>query len=198
MGGMIVVDSTKGRGSRFAFTILCSKLTMEEMFQYNLLNTNRKRSISTIPTSPTQASDKQGKESKNILVVEDNLINQQILLRYLQNAGHFCTVASNGLEALEQYQKFKFDLIFMDIEMPGMNGLDATQEIRKLEANSNRTPVPIVGLSGNARKEQIEEAKAVGMSDYLTKPYHKDELYKILSTHVEGGDGVPSKHARLK
>lgn len=161
MGGMIVVESTKGKGSRFAFTILCSKLTMEEMFQYNLLNTNRKRSISTIPSSPTQANDTQGKESKNILVVEDNLINQQILLRYLQNAGHFCTVASNGLEALEQYQKFKFDLIFMDIEMPGMNGLDATQEIRKLEANSNRPPVPIVGLSGNGMQMILAQMPAI-------------------------------------
>mmetsp|Transcript_18201 Transcript_18201/g.25491 ORF Transcript_18201/g.25491 Transcript_18201/m.25491 type:complete len:164 (+) Transcript_18201:2-493(+) len=163
------------------------------MFQYNLLNTKRKRSISAVPASP---ADSQDSNSKNILVVEDNLINQQILLRYLQNAGHFCTVASNGLEALEQFQKFKFDLIFMDIEMPGMNGLVATQEIRKLEAGSHRAPVPIVGLSGNARKEQIEAAKAVGMSDYLTKPYHKDDLYKILATHVE--DQTPTKQPRLE
>jgi len=196
MGGNIAVFSERGKGSRFTFTVRTIKLTLEEMFQYNLLNTNRKRSLSTIPTSPTHAQDTEGKESKNILVVEDNVINQQILLRYLQNAGHFCTVASNGLEALEQFQKFKFDLIFMDIEMPGMNGLVATQEIRKLEAGSHRAPVPIVGLSGNARKEQIEAAKAVGMSDYLTKPYHKDDLYKILATHVE--DQTPTKQPRLE
>eukprot|EP01118_Nematostelium_gracile_P010013 TRINITY_DN3403_c0_g1_i1.p1 TRINITY_DN3403_c0_g1~~TRINITY_DN3403_c0_g1_i1.p1 ORF type:complete len:292 (-),score=93.79 TRINITY_DN3403_c0_g1_i1:20-895(-) len=116
---------------------------------------------------------------KTILIVEDNVINQKILKNFLNRNGLYCHIANNGIEALEQFQNFHFDLIFMDIEMPFMNGLEATKNIRE------KSSIPIVGLSGNARKEQIETAISIGMTAYITKPYQKQHILQCVELYTK-------------
>ncbi|MDX2257137.1 MAG: response regulator [Pseudanabaenaceae cyanobacterium bins.39] len=111
-----------------------------------------------------------------ILVVEDNIVNQQILLLMLERLGYASDRANNGLEALELIKKQNYDLVFMDIQMPIMDGLNACQKIRDL---SDRNPW-IVGLSAHAFRESREEALSRGMNDYITKPLQLEQLTQTL------------------
>jgi PAS domain S-box-containing protein len=171
MGGTIQVSSQKGQGTEFNFTVKTTVLSQQE---YANLQSTLLVSNSTSPQSIT---------SKTILLADDNSMNQTILMRYLKKAGHTCHLANNGQEAVTLYNKFKFDLIFMDIEMPNMNGLQATQEIRQKE-QSLGIKIPIIGLSGNAGKAQREAAFNVGMDDYLTKPYQREDIYGLIAQHT--------------
>lgn len=117
----------------------------------------------------------------NILLAEDNLINQKVALVTLKQLGHHTELAENGRQAVEKMASGNFDLILMDIFMPEMNGLDATREIRKLEAREKRKPVFICAITANVRKEDEEACFEVGMDAYITKPFRLEELTKILS-----------------
>ena len=101
----------------------------------------------------------------NILVAEDSLLNQRFALRLLEQAGHAVTLASNGLEALEALRHNDFDLVLMDVEMPEMDGLSATQAIRAEEKDSAR--IPIVAVTATGEPAACLQA---GMDDWLPKP----------------------------
>ncbi len=116
------------------------------------------------------------KNNLNILFVEDVPIHQKIIRFMLSSLGHKVTIASNGKLALDLFQPGKFDLIFMDIRMPVMDGLTATQ---KLKEKHDDLP-PIVGLSANAFEGDREKFMAMGMDEYLTKPVIKDDLKKMI------------------
>lgn len=173
MGGTITVNSKKWKGSKFIFTISCKRPSTEDViafkYQLNLTIYTSKKNDNTKPLT--------------VLVVEDNIINQKILVTYLEKKGYFYQVADNGLIAIQKCENYKFDIIFMDIEMPVMNGLDATIHIRNNLHNINHN-TPIIGLSGNANKIQIDEGYKAGMNDYLTKPYHIQDLYRIIENNV--------------
>ncbi len=102
------------------------------------------------------------------LVVEDNIINQQVLTAMLESMGHVVHMAENGVEAVDAFKPEFFDLIFMDIQMPEMDGYEATQRIRQLE--NGRTHVPIIAVTANAMKGDREACLAAGMDDYVPKP----------------------------
>ena len=165
MGGDIKVDSEKGRGTRFTCHLTCE----------TVLTQAENPVVSTLPPAVQPAQ-----VSKHILVVEDNLVNQKILKRQIEQAGHRCEVANNGQEALNQCEQTPFDLIFMDIEMPVMGGLEATRNIRAREKQRGMAETPIIGLSAYARPEHKEEARQAGMNDYLTKPYEKEKIYAAI------------------
>ena len=173
MGGTFNVESQEGHGSKFTFTISVQPLISQtQVIAKHTVRCSDKAYQLALSNQPI---------NKKILVVEDNAINQKILVRHLEQRECVCQVANNGLEALEKIAQFSFDLIFMDIEMPVMGGLEATQKIRKNESQSPaHGPVPIIGLSGNARQEQIDAALNTGMNTYLTKPYEKNELYALV------------------
>jgi len=123
---------------------------------------------------------------KQILAVEDNITNQKILVKQLEPAGYSCHLANNGQEALEISKSSKFDLILMDIEMPVMGGLEATQAIRKREEESHaEKQIPIIGISAYATDEMHKQAKAVGMNDYITKPYERNKLLQTIHKWIE-------------
>jgi CheY-like chemotaxis protein len=103
-------------------------------------------------------------------------MNQRILQKQLEQAGHQCSIANNGLEAVTAYEKGQFDLILMDREMPVIDGIEATKKIRLREKQLGIKEIPIIGLSAYARQELVEEAKQVGMNDYVTKPYSREIL----------------------
>lgn len=118
-------------------------------------------------------------DNKKVLVVDDNNVNLLLIKKMLMSAGAKVTSAIHGKDAIEKVQKDHFDMIFMDIQMPVMDGFDATIELRKQGFEK-----PILALSANVDKENIEKCLTVGMNDYLQKPYHKKQLMSLLEKWV--------------
>ncbi len=117
----------------------------------------------------------------HILVTEDNIINQKLISRILQEHGITVDIANNGLESFEMRRNNSYDLIFMDIQMPVMDGIEATHEILDYEEDEEATHVPIVALTANALKGDRERFMGEGMDEYITKPIETSELLYILN-----------------
>ncbi len=115
----------------------------------------------------------------NILVAEDNAVNQKVAARLLEKLGHSAEVTANGAEALAAFSHGTFDLILMDVQMPVLNGYDATQAIRAAERGTGGH-IPIVALTAHAMKGDREFCLEAGMDDYLGKPIHPQELEQVL------------------
>lgn|GEM_PF-6493432 len=116
-------------------------------------------------------------ESFTILLAEDNRVNQLLMVRMLKRLGYETIIAENGRKAVSIWQANKIDLILMDIQMPEMDGYQATREIRKLASDH----IPIIALTANAMKGDRERCLEAGMDEYLTKPVDKEKLGKLLS-----------------
>jgi two-component system, sensor histidine kinase and response regulator len=115
----------------------------------------------------------------NVLVVEDNADNQLVITKILESIPVTCVVVSDGLEALARLEMEHFDLVFMDLAMPGLNGLETTQEIRRLGVD-----VPVVALTANAMKGDREACLEAGMDEYLSKPVTVDEVRNTLKQFI--------------
>ncbi|MCE3239486.1 MAG: hybrid sensor histidine kinase/response regulator [Gammaproteobacteria bacterium] len=98
-----------------------------------------------------------------------------------ESLGHECHVANDGLEALAVYDQFTFDIIFMDIVMPNMDGLTAAQEIRKREEEKNLRRTPIVAITANVSEEDQQKGQAAGIDEYIAKPFVRAEIYAKLA-----------------
>jgi PAS domain S-box-containing protein len=159
MGGRIGVRSKPGQGSTFWFSFKAEIAKLEEIPR----NTEKKRKGENIVPL-------------RIMIVEDKLVNQKVIGLILTAMGHTITTANNGKEALENFTPEACDLILMDIQMPVMDGITATQILKK---NYNNLP-PIVGLSANAFEGDREKYMAMGMDEYLTKPVRKEDFTKLL------------------
>jgi two-component system sensor histidine kinase/response regulator len=116
-------------------------------------------------------------EDLNILLVEDNHVNQMVALNLLKKAGYHTDVVNNGLEALKALEKKDYDLILMDVQMPEMDGYEATAVIRKGDI---KPAIPIIGLTANAMKGDREKCIEAGMDDYLSKPMRPKVLYALI------------------
>ncbi|MEA1953010.1 MAG: ATP-binding protein [Campylobacterota bacterium] len=121
------------------------------------------------------------KFNADILVTEDNIINQKLIKRILEGHGMHVDLANNGLESFEKRRNNQYDLLFMDIQMPVMDGIEATHEILDYEEDENQTHVPIVALTANALKGDRERFLAEGMDEYITKPIETSELLYVLN-----------------
>ena len=119
-----------------------------------------------------------------LLLVEDNPVNQKVAVRILQKAGYRCDVAANGLEAVDALSNLPYDLVFMDCQMPEMDGFEATAVIRSRE-EEKETHVPIVAMTANAMQGDRERCLEAGMDDYISKPVKPDNLLAILEKWVE-------------
>jgi CheY-like chemotaxis protein len=139
----------------------------------------------TRPTSPLR-----------MLVAEDNTVNQQVIVRMLEKRGYRADVAATGLAAVEATRHSRYTLIFMDCQMPEMDGYDATREIRALESREDRH-IPIVALTANAQAGAGDLCLAAGMDDYITKPLTLAKLDSALSrwagaeAYLQVGEGEP-------
>ena len=209
MGGEIGVESEVGEGSCFWFTAVFSIQTIEK-------GTRVKKDQESV-ISPKQVENQ--RRSFKVLLVEDYPTNQQVAMSHLKAAGYDVDLAENGLAALELYRKNHYDLILMDIQMPVMDGYEATREIRRLEtlsrqiettdkASDNQQPlssrvkdrssikrVPIVAMTAHAVEGYREECLGVGMDDYLTKPLtrkHFLAMVKKWTGSTTGGDAETS------
>ncbi|HTT32763.1 MAG TPA: response regulator [Methylomirabilota bacterium] len=121
--------------------------------------------------------------SLRILLAEDNLVNQQLAMRLLEKRGHHVVVTANGQEALAALDKSTFDLVLMDVQMPEMDGFEATAAIRQKE-KTNGQRLPIVALTAHAMKGDREKCLAAGMDGYLSKPLRPQELDEVLDLYL--------------
>jgi len=168
MHGTIYAESEVGLGSSFFFTIRTE------------LDTNTV-AVPVLPGGNARSlllSEGFAQEHPlRILIAEDNIINQKLILRILHKLGYSPMMAANGLEVLDMLSLHTFDLILMDIQMPEMNGLEATQEIRKLSMD---LPV-IIAMTADAMQEVKDECLTIGMNDYLSKPIRIESLLAALT-----------------
>ncbi len=113
---------------------------------------------------------------RRVLLAEDSKVNQVLMMRLLEKRRHLVTLATNGQEAIDAYAPGRFVVILMDVQMPKLDGLQASQQIRKLEQETG-SYTPIIALTANAMKGDRERCLAAGMDDYLSKPVRADDLY---------------------
>ncbi len=165
MGGTITVKSVPGSGTTFTFTILAKPgaPTLTPASNGSM-------------RSETLKVDFAGENPLRILVAEDNAVNQQLILHILDKLGYKPDSVENGELALEAATREHYDLILMDVQMPEMDGLEATRQIR---STLSRQPV-IVALTANAMQGDREECLQAGMNDYISKPVRLDELMRML------------------
>jgi len=130
---------------------------------------------------PTNIDVDSAKFDAKVLVAEDNIINQKLIKRTLEDLGLTVSLASNGLEAFQKRKDGDFDLIFMDIQMPFLDGIEATKEILEFEEDYHRIHVPIIALTANALKGDRERFLAAGLDEYTTKPLVRSEIVLLLN-----------------
>jgi PAS domain S-box-containing protein len=172
MDGRIWVESEAGRGSTFHFTLTLEVAARGEA------------------NSPTLLSSQDfDKRKLRILVAEDNSVNQRLAVRLLEREGHTVTIAGSGQEALDLFVANDYDLILMDVQMPGLDGLQATVRIREKERGSGRR-IPIVAMTAQAAESDRLRCLESGMDAYVTKPVHVPELMKMIESVVLGGNAM--------
>jgi signal transduction histidine kinase/CheY-like chemotaxis protein len=169
MGGTISVKSLPGQGSTFSFTIRSTACAEPEQ-----------------PRRDEPAREtRQVKEKLRILLAEDNRVNQLVALRLLENRGHQVQVVCDGRAAVDASSRESFDLILMDVQMPEMDGLEATRILRDREKNGARG-VPIVAMTAHAMQGDREKCLAAGMQGYIAKPIRPEELFKTIEELTAG------------
>jgi len=122
------------------------------------------------------------KRSLAVLLAEDGAVNQLLVKRLLERAGHFVTVVDSGAQAVEAFARSPYDVVLMDLQMPDMDGLEATMSIRARETNGRR--VPVIALTAHAMGGDRERCLAAGMDGYLSKPIRADALLASLAEHT--------------
>lgn len=162
MDGTISVASKEGRGSTFWFDV---SLPLAEAGWHDDVH------------APDQT-----RTGCRILLVEDVPLNQELACAVLEGAGHVVTVAASGPEAIAAVQAAAYDLVLMDVQMPGMDGLAATRAIRALDHSAAR--VPIIAMTANVLPQQVSAARAAGMDDHIGKPFKRDDLLATIAQHA--------------
>lgn len=171
MDGDVSVKSEYKKGSEFTFQIMVDLSTTEEI---GIIQT-RKQSLQTLTSKNT-------KKQAQLLVVEDNHANQIVIKNTLHYAGYEIDIASNGKEAILMNQEKSYDLIFMDISMPGMDGMIATKNIRTL--SKKHQELPIIALTAHALSGDKERFIEAGMTDYLSKPFNRTKLLECIEHYL--------------
>jgi CheY-like chemotaxis protein len=120
----------------------------------------------------------------HILVVEDNLINQMLFTKLLEKEGYMVTIVGNGLSALASLRNRAFDLILMDVRLPEMDGIEATQHIRNRNEFSSTRNIPIIGITAHDDSNEKKKCLEVGMNDYHTKPINRELFLNAIESQL--------------
>jgi CheY-like chemotaxis protein len=155
MYGNISVKSEPGKGSEFTFWIIVKKSESK---------------IDNIKEKTAMDKNFTGIKPLNILLAEDNETNILLAATVLKKLGHSVNIARNGIEVLDKMKKKNFDLIFMDIEMPELDGIETTKKIRGGECGNDKKNIPIISMSAHVLAEIKQKAMDSGMNDFITKP----------------------------
>ncbi|WP_374555860.1 response regulator [Aquitalea pelogenes] len=142
----------------------------------------------------TRYSVREVKQQLHVLLVEDNEVNQKLALAILSRRGCTASVAGHGAEALEQLQAHSFDLVLMDMQMPVMDGLEATRALRQREAAQQLPRLPVIAMTANAMTGDRERCLAAGMDGYVSKPVDAQRLFEEIE-RVLSGEGTLPQHA---
>lgn len=151
-------------------------------------NENASRTQDTTPVT-----DEYPLPKMSILLAEDGLANQKVALGLLGRWGHEVVVASTGVEAISLWKQQSFDVVLMDVQMPEMNGIEATKEIRKLESGSG-SHTPIIAMTAHAMKGDRARCLEAGMDDYLAKPVRRPDLHRVLRPFAANSGSAPISH----
>jgi signal transduction histidine kinase/ActR/RegA family two-component response regulator len=177
MGGDLACKSEQGRGSVFTCSLPLPRVAAPE------LATRPKARTPRLSDSPL-AFDLSVLDEPHVLVVEDNAVNALVAQAELQRFGVRVSLVDNGQDAITCLEREQVDLVLMDCEMPGMDGIETTRRIRERERMAGRAAVSIVALTANGADVYAERCVPVGMNGHLLKPFKPEELAKVLSNHL--------------
>jgi PAS domain S-box-containing protein len=187
MGGTIAIESEEGKGSTFSVNIVVAlphdtpdapphyktPPVGEPAIQSHLMTRENMTATSVADyASPAMSC------LLRILLVEDNIVNQKVALRLLERIGHQADIASNGIEAIEAVRQTRYDVVLMDLQMPDLDGIEATRRIRTLLPTEQQPW--IVALTAHAEADYRDKCLSLGMNDYLTKPIKVEQLVHAL------------------
>ena len=198
MNGELSAVSTFGEGTTFTFEVPLKRVEPPVSVK-TVSRSNAERPTSrTVPKASPQpkASTSTSPFKLDVLVVEDDEINRAVIATYLKHPQVHVTFAENGLEAVKAYKAKKFNVIFMDVSMPVMDGVTATTTIRDYEKATGTPRTPIICLSARVMEGDRQRFLESGMDDYLSKPVNRNELLKITSKWLKSAQTAGSSHQR--
>jgi len=180
MGGEIGVTSAEGQGSTFFFTAKL-EISSDAMVVAPEVADHQQQ-----PEEQNVSLDDRPTETLRVLLAEDNAVNRKLAVALLDRQGHAVTIANNGREAVDQWQAGEFDLVLMDVQMPVMDGFEATAEIRRCEASMPGNPhTCIIAVTARARKSDRQNCLDAGMDDYIAKPIRIGNFSEVLSRRAQ-------------
>jgi PAS domain S-box-containing protein len=179
MSGDIWVESEEGKGTTMHFT---AQFVLTEESPQDTAPINIESDQSETSDCDTNINNEFNK--LHILVAEDNILNQKVVVGILEKCGHVVETVSNGKDVFESLRERNFDIILMDVRMPGIDGLEATEIIRKSEKTDFDPNIPIIALTAHVSKESREQCLAAGMNDFVSKPFKKQDLLEAINGQI--------------
>ena len=168
---------------------LTKPISQPELFEAVSLALSRTKKLPSarVPDEPSRGNF----GPLRILLAEDNLVNQRLTALLLEKRGHHVTIASNGNHAIAAMERAEFDVVLMDVQMPELNGLEATKTIRRKEMMGSGRHVPIIAMTAHAMKGDRDACLAAGMDGYLSKPIRASDLFKAVEDLLAGRHQTP-------